>query len=108
MSWHSLPESLTIAGEFFTFQLFILKTARFFEFKALFGGNLICGFGRLYGQLTGFLVNSGPITAGDSQKGGHFVQVRNWLNLDKNLNYSLNSFVTIETSHWFSFKMAGN
>ena len=49
---------------------------RFFEFKAMFGGNLICGFGRLYGQLTGFLVNSGPITAGDSQKGGHFVQVK--------------------------------
>ena len=57
-------------------QLFMLKTIRFFEFKAMFGGNLICGFGRLYGQLTGFLVNSGPITAGDSQKGGHFVQVR--------------------------------
>ena len=49
---------------------------RFFEFKAMFGGNLVCGFGRLFGQLTGFLINSGPITAGDSQKGGHFVQVR--------------------------------
>ena len=53
----------------------MLTTIRFFEFKAMFGGNLICGFGRLFGQLTGFLVNSGPITAGDSQKGGHFVQV---------------------------------
>ena len=42
----------------------------------MFGGNLVCGFGRLFGQLTGFLINSGPITAGDSQKGGHFVQVR--------------------------------
>ena len=41
----------------------------------MFGGNLVCGFGRLFGQLTGFLINSGPITAGDSQKGGHFVQV---------------------------------
>merc|ERR1719510_340108 len=53
----------------------ITDNSRFFEFKAMFGGNLICGFGRLYGQLTGFLVNSGPITAGDSQKGGHFVQL---------------------------------
>ena len=59
----------------FTSSLPCLHLIRFFEFKAMFGGNLICGFGRLYGQLTGFLVNSGPITAGDSQKGGHFVQV---------------------------------
>merc|ERR550519_1872603 len=41
----------------------ITDNSRFFEFKAMFGGNLICGFGRLFGQLTGFLVNSGPITA---------------------------------------------
>ena len=54
----------------------MLTNIRFFEFKAMFGGNLICGFGRLFGQLTGFLVNSGPLTAGDSQKGGHFVQVK--------------------------------
>merc|ERR1719400_1246724 len=53
----------------------VTDNSRFFEFKAMFGGNLICGFGRLFGQLTGFLVNSGPITAGDSQKGGHFVQL---------------------------------
>jgi len=53
----------------------ITDNSRFFEFKAMFGGNLVCGFGRLFGQLTGFLINSGPITAGDSQKGGHFVQL---------------------------------
>ena len=56
--------------------MIIHEKLRFFEFKAMFGGNLVCGFGRLFGQLTGFLINSGPITAGDSQKGGHFVQVR--------------------------------
>merc|ERR1711962_800278 len=53
----------------------ITDNSRFFEFKAMFGGNLVCGFGRLFDQLTGFLINSGPITAGDSQKGGHFVQL---------------------------------
>jgi len=53
----------------------ITDGSRFLEFKAMFGGNLICGFGFLYGQLTGFLSNSGPITAGDAQKGGHFVQL---------------------------------
>lgn len=49
--------------------------SRFSEFKSMFGGNLICGFGFLYGQLTGFVANCGPVTAGDAQKGGHFVQL---------------------------------
>ena len=40
------------------------------QFKTMFGGNLICGFGHLYGQMTGFLINAGPITAADAQKGG--------------------------------------
>merc|ERR1719427_319414 len=53
----------------------ITDASRFFEFKAMFGGNLVCGFGYLYGQLTGFLANAGPITAADAQKGGHFVQL---------------------------------
>jgi len=49
--------------------------SRFFEFKPMFGGHLRCGFGRLHGQLTGFLAICGPITAADAQKGGHFVQL---------------------------------
>ena len=53
----------------------ITDASRFFEFKAMFGGNLVCGFGHLYGQLTGFVTNAGPITAADAQKGGHFVQL---------------------------------
>ena len=53
----------------------ITDASRFFEFKSLFGGGLVCGFGHLHGQLTGFLANCGPITAADAQKGGHFVQL---------------------------------
>ena len=53
----------------------ITDASRFFEFKSQFGGNLVCGFGHLYGQMTGFLANCGPITAADAQKGGHFVQL---------------------------------
>ena len=53
----------------------ITDASRFFEFKSMFGGNLVCGFGHLCGQLTGFLANAGPITAADAQKGGHFVQL---------------------------------
>merc|ERR1712025_461599 len=53
----------------------LTDASRFFQFKERFGGNLVCGFGHLYGQLTGFLANAGPITAADAQKGGHFVQL---------------------------------
>jgi len=53
----------------------ITDASRFFQFKERFGGNLVCGFGHLYGQLTGFVANAGPITAADAQKGGHFVQL---------------------------------
>ena len=53
----------------------ITDASRFFEFKSRFGGNLVCGFGHLQGQLTGFLANCGSITAADAQKGGHFVQL---------------------------------
>ena len=31
----------------------ITDASRFFEFKTMFGGNLVCGFGHLGGQLTG-------------------------------------------------------
>jgi len=53
----------------------ITDASKFFEFKSMFGGNLVCGFGHLCGQLTGFVANAGPITSGDAQKGGHFVQL---------------------------------
>lgn len=53
----------------------ILDGSRFFEFKELFGGSLICGFGYLSGQLTGLLGNAGAISAADAQKGAHFVQL---------------------------------
>lgn len=53
----------------------ITDASRFFEFKSMFGGNLVCGFGHLCGQMTGFLINAGPITAADAQKGGHFVEL---------------------------------
>ena len=53
----------------------LTDASRFFEFKSMFGGNLVCGFGHLYGQMTGFLANAGPVTAADAQKGGHFVQL---------------------------------
>lgn len=53
----------------------LVDGSRFFEFKTMFGGNLVAGFGYLAGQMVGVLANSGPLTAGDAQKGGHFVQL---------------------------------
>lgn len=53
----------------------ITDGSRFHEFKTMFGGNLICGFSHLKGQLVGWVVNCGPLTGPDSQKGAHFVQL---------------------------------
>lgn len=53
----------------------LLDGSRLLEFKEKFGGNLVCGFAYLAGQLTGVCANAGPITAADAQKGGHFVQL---------------------------------
>ena len=39
-----------------------------------FGGNLICGYSHLAGQLVGICANAGPITAADAQKGKTFDQ----------------------------------
>ena len=35
----------------------------------MFGESLVCGFGRLSGQLVGVLINAGNITGADAQKG---------------------------------------
>jgi len=53
----------------------LVDGSRMLEFKERFGGNLICGFSHLAGQLVGVCANAGPITAADAQKGGHFVQL---------------------------------
>ncbi|XP_023321293.1 methylcrotonoyl-CoA carboxylase beta chain, mitochondrial [Eurytemora carolleeae] len=53
----------------------LLDGSRFLEFKTMFGESLVCGFGRLSGQLVGVLINAGNITGADAQKGGHFVQL---------------------------------
>ena len=49
--------------------------SRFSEFKTNFGSNLITGFGRIQSRLVGIVMNCGQLSAADSQKGGHFVQL---------------------------------
>ena len=49
--------------------------SRFSEFKKNFGPNLIAGFSFIHGRLVGLLMNCGQLSAADSQKGGHFVQL---------------------------------
>jgi len=53
----------------------VLDGSKFQEFKARFGPNLTCGFGRLRGQMVGVVANSGMLNAAEGQKGAHFVQV---------------------------------
>ena len=53
----------------------ITDGSRFSEFKKNFGSNLIAGFGFIKSRLVGIIMNCGPLSAADSQKGGHFVQL---------------------------------
>lgn len=53
----------------------ILDGSRFQEFKARFGTTLICGFGRIYGNLVGIIANDGILFSESAQKGAHFIEL---------------------------------
>lgn len=53
----------------------ILDASEFQEFKANFGKTLLCGFGRLYGNLVGVLANDGILFSESAQKGAHFIEL---------------------------------
>ncbi|GAB6021650.1 hypothetical protein CHUAL_004234 [Chamberlinius hualienensis] len=55
----------------------LLDGSRFHEFKAAYGRNLVTGFGYLAGMLVGVVGNSGGLSAGDGQKGAHFISMCN-------------------------------
>ena len=60
----------------------ITDGSRFEEFKSLFGPNIVCGFASIHGYQIGILGNNGGIIQPDSaQKGAHFVQLCNQINI---------------------------
>ena len=60
----------------------ITDGSRFEEFKPLFGPNIVCGFASIHGYQMGILGNNGGSIYPDSaQKGAHFVQLCNQIDI---------------------------
>ena len=53
----------------------LVDGSRFHEFKALYGGTLVCGFARIEGYPVGILASNGVLFAESAQKGAHFVEL---------------------------------
>jgi 3-methylcrotonyl-CoA carboxylase beta subunit len=49
--------------------------SEFYEFKALYGTTLICGFARIFGYPVGIVANNGILFGESAQKGAHFVEL---------------------------------
>jgi acetyl-CoA carboxylase carboxyltransferase component len=53
----------------------IVDGSRFQEFKALYGTTLVCGFARIWGQLTGIIANNGVLFSESALKATHFIEL---------------------------------
>src|SRR5215217_4024761 len=53
----------------------IVDGSRFHEFKALYGGTLVCGFARIEGYPVAILANNGVLFGESAAKGAHFVEL---------------------------------
>jgi acyl-CoA carboxylase subunit beta len=55
----------------------VLDGSRFDEFKPLYGGNLVTGWGSVHGYAIGVLGNNGVLFSEDAEKGAQFIQLCN-------------------------------
>ncbi|MGL5743079.1 MAG: carboxyl transferase domain-containing protein [Legionella sp.] len=53
----------------------IVDGSEFYEFKALFGTTLVCGFAHLYGYPVGIIANNGILFSESALKGTHFIEL---------------------------------
>ena len=53
----------------------VVDGSRFHEYQRAYGGTLICGFARIWGQQVGILANNGVLFSDSALKGAHFVQL---------------------------------
>ncbi|MDH3753072.1 MAG: acyl-CoA carboxylase subunit beta [Acidimicrobiia bacterium] len=58
-----------------------LDGSRFDEFKPLYGTQLVCGWGSLWGYPIGVLANNGILFGEEAQKGAQFIQLCNQLDV---------------------------
>ncbi|WP_211262438.1 acyl-CoA carboxylase subunit beta [Nitriliruptor alkaliphilus] len=55
----------------------VLDGSRFEEFKALYGTNLVTGWGSIHGFPVGVLANNGVLFSQEAEKGAQFIQLAN-------------------------------
>ncbi len=59
----------------------VVDGSRFEEFKPRWGESLVCGFASIHGQPVGILGNNGVLYPDSSQKGAHFIQLANQIDV---------------------------
>ena len=53
----------------------LVDGSEFHEFKALYGGTLVCGFAHIWGIPVAILANNGVLFSESAQKGAHFIEL---------------------------------
>ncbi|HKR16167.1 carboxyl transferase domain-containing protein [Rhizorhapis sp.] len=53
----------------------IVDGSEFHEFKALYGGTLVCGFAHIWGMPVAILANNGVLFSESAVKGAHFIEL---------------------------------
>lgn len=59
----------------------VVDGSRFEEFKPRWGESLVCGFASIHGHPVGILGNNGVLYPDSSQKGAHFIQLANQIDM---------------------------
>ncbi len=71
----------------------IVDGSRFEEFKPRYGPTLVCGFASIHGYPVGILGNNGVIYPESAEKGGHFVQLCNQIDVPILFLQNLTGFI---------------
>ncbi|MBS0289990.1 MAG: methylcrotonoyl-CoA carboxylase [Proteobacteria bacterium] len=70
-----IPPSLRLPMDMKEIIARIVDGSDFYEFKALYGTTLICGFAHIHGYPVGIVANNGILFNESAQKGTHFIEL---------------------------------
>ncbi len=71
----------------------IVDGSRFEEFKPRYGTTLVCGFASIHGYPVGILANNGVLYPDSAEKGAHFVQLCNQIDIPLVFVQNLTGFI---------------
>ena len=71
----------------------IVDGSRFEEFKPRYGTTLVCGFASIHGYPVGILANNGVLYPDSAEKGAHFVQLCNQIDMPLVFLQNLTGFI---------------